>query len=50
MSLLNFEQCIIISHNNEIDLSDTDLIVTKIEDPEQHRSIISNSNVIADFT
>ena len=50
MSLLNFEQCIIISHNNEIDLSDTDLIVTKIEDPEQHRSIISNSNVIADFS
>lgn len=50
MSLLNFEQCIIISHNNEIDLSDTDLIVTKIEDSEQHRSIISNSNVIADFS
>ena len=51
MELLNFEQCIIISHNNELDISNADVLITRIEDNEHRRSIInSGANIIADFT
>ena len=50
MDILNFEQCIMISHNNELDLSNSDVIITKIEDSEHRRSILnSGANIIADF-
>ena len=50
MDILNFDQCVLISHNNEIDLSNADVIITKIEDTEHRRSIInSGANIIADF-
>ena len=51
MELLNFEQCVIISHNNELDISNADILITRIEDNEHRRSIInSGANIIADFT
>ena len=50
MDILHFDQCVLISHNNEIDLSNADVIITKIEDTEHRRSIInSGANIIADF-
>lgn len=51
MNILHFDQCIIISHNNELNLANSDLIITKLEDPEQRRVLYnSGANVIADFT
>lgn len=51
MEMLNFEQCIIISHNNELDISNADVIITRIEDNEHRRNILnSGANIIADFT
>jgi hypothetical protein len=51
MNILFFDQCFIISHNNELNLANSDLIITKLEDPEQRRVLYnSGANVIADFT
>jgi hypothetical protein len=51
MNILHFDQCVIISHNNELNLANSDLIITKLEDPEQRRVLYnSGANVIADFT
>jgi len=51
MNILHFDQCVIISHNNELNLANSDLIITKLEDPEQRRLLYnSGANVIADFT
>lgn len=35
MVQLNFHQCILISHNNELDLTNTDIILFRCEDKEQ---------------
>jgi DNA repair exonuclease SbcCD ATPase subunit len=51
MSILHFDQCFIISHNNELNLGNSDLVITKLEDPEQRRVLYnSGANIIADFT
>lgn len=51
MNILHFDQCVIISHNNELNLANSDLIITKLEEPEQRRVLYnSGANVIADFT
>ena len=50
MDILGFEQCVIISHNNELDLSACDLMITRLQNTEQYYSLInSGANVIADF-
>jgi chromosome segregation ATPase len=50
MDILGFEQCVIISHNNELDLSSCDLMITRLQNTEQYYSLInSGANVIADF-
>ena len=51
MDMLKFDQCIIISHNDELDLNNSDLIITKVED-STYRDYLLNSgaNIIADFT
>ena len=51
MDMLKFDQCIIISHNDELDLNNSDLIITKVED-SAYRDYLLNSgaNIIADFT
>ena len=49
MSLLNFSQCIIISHNNELDLSNTDMIIFRVENKENYSSLLATGcNVIFD--
>ena len=51
MDMLKFDQCIIISHNDELHLNNSDLIITKVED-SAYRDYLLNSgaNIIADFT
>ena len=51
MDMLEFDQCIIISHNDEIDLSNSDLIITRIEDESYRNYLLSSgANIIADFS
>ena len=51
MSILHFDQAIIISHNSELDLSNCDLIITRIQNIEGYRNLVnSGANIIADFT
>lgn len=47
MRMLNFEQCIIISHNNELDLSNTDIVVLKMDDREEMNML--NGNIIYNY-
>ena len=50
MQILNFDQAVIISHNVELDLSNCDLIITRLQNPEAYRTLInSGANIIADF-
>ena len=50
MDILNFHQCIIISHNNEIDLSNADMILLKIENQETLSYLnTSGSNIIYSY-
>ena len=47
MSGLGFDQCLIISHNNELDLSNTDIVVLKLESQEMIDSLYnSGGNII----
>lgn len=50
MDILDFSQCIIISHNNELDLSNSDMIIFKMEDQENYSSLLSTGgNVVFDI-
>lgn len=50
MNILKFDQCIMISHNYELDLSNCDIIITKIENSELYNSVLnSGGNIIANF-
>lgn len=50
MSILHFDQCVLISHNYELDLSNCDLIITRIQNSEIYNSILhSGANIIANF-
>lgn len=50
MDILNFHQCIIISHNNEIDLSSADMILLKIENQETLAYLnTSGANIIYSY-
>ena len=51
MDLLHFDQCFIISHNNELDLSNCDMIITRMDNVEMYNGLVgSGANIIADFT
>lgn len=51
MQSLCFEQAVIISHNTELDLTNCDLIITKLQNQESYKALInSGANIIADFT
>lgn len=51
MNMLHFNQCIIISHNNELDLSNVDMIIFKMQNEETRRSLYdSGANVIYDYS
>jgi DNA repair exonuclease SbcCD ATPase subunit len=50
MQILNFDQAVIISHNVELDLSNCDLIITRLQNVESYKALInSGANIIADF-
>ena len=50
MQILNFDQAIIISHNVELDLSNCDLIITRLQNVEAYNALLnSGANIIADF-
>lgn len=50
MSGLGFDQCLIISHNNELDLSNTDIVVLKLESQEIIDSLYnSGGNIIFSY-
>lgn len=47
IDMLNFHQCVIISHNNEIDLTQVDMMLFRIEKREELSNLLSSgSNVI----
>lgn len=47
LDILNFHQCIIISHNNEIDLGQADMILFRIDKKEELSNLLnSGANVI----
>lgn len=50
MSGLGFDQCLIISHNNELNLSNTDIVVLKLESQEMVDSLYnSGGNIIFNY-
>ena len=50
MAILNFHQCIIISHNDEIDLSNADMILFKVQNPATLGSLLnSGANIIYSY-
>lgn len=50
MYTLNFDQCIIISHNNELNLANTDIIALRLENDEMINSIYnSGGNIIYSY-
>lgn len=50
MGGLGFDQCLIISHNNELDLSNTDIVVLKLESQEMVDSLYnSGGNIIFNY-
>lgn len=50
IDILNFHQCIIISHNNEIDLSQADIMIFRIEKREELQYLInSGGNIIFNY-
>ena len=47
---LGFDQCLIISHNNELDLSNTDIIILKMESQEMIDSLYnSGGNIVFSY-
>ncbi len=47
---LGFDQCLIISHNNELDLSNTDIVILKIESQEMIDSLYnSGGNIVFSY-
>ena len=50
MNILHFDQCIMISHNYELDLTNCDLIITRIQNQEIYNTVLhSGANIIANF-
>lgn len=50
MSILNFEQCFIISHNNELNLSNVDMILFRIDNLDTYSTLLSSgANIIYDY-
>ena len=50
MSDLGFDQCLIISHNNELDLSNTDIVILKMESQEMIDSLYnSGGNIVFSY-
>ena len=50
MNDLGFDQCLIISHNNELDLSNTDIVILKMESQEMIDSLYnSGGNIIFSY-
>ena len=50
MSILNFEQCFIISHNNELNLSNIDMILFRIDNLDTYSTLLSSgANIIYDY-
>ena len=50
IDILNFHQCIIISHNNEIDLSQSDIMIFRIEKREELQYLMnSGGNIIFNY-
>lgn len=50
MNDLGFDQCLIISHNNELDLSNTDIIILKMESQEMIDSLYnSGGNIVFSY-
>lgn len=48
--ILNFHQVVLISHNTELDLTNCDLIITRLQNQEAYRALLnSGANIIADF-
>jgi hypothetical protein len=45
MRMMNFQQCIMISHNTELNMSNTDIIILKNSDP----TMVVDGNVIYDY-
>ena len=43
---LGFDQCLIISHNNELDLSNTDIVILKMESQEMIDSLYNSGGTI----
>lgn len=47
---LGFDQCLIISHNNELDLSNTDIVILKMESQEMIDSLYnSGGNIVFSY-
>lgn len=50
MNDLGFDQCLIISHNNELDLSNTDIVILKMESQEMVDSLYnSGGNIVFSY-
>lgn len=50
MNDLGFDQCLIISHNNELDLSNTDIVILKMESQEMIDSLYnSGGNIVFSY-
>jgi hypothetical protein len=50
MNDLGFDQCFIISHNNELDLSNTDIVILKMESQEMVDSLYnSGGNIVFSY-
>lgn len=50
MNDLGFDQCLIISHNNELDLSNTDIVILKMESQEMIDSLYnSGGNILFSY-
>ena len=50
IEILNFHQCIIISHNNEIDLTNADMMLFRIEKREELANLVnSGANIVFNY-
>lgn len=50
LELLHFDQCVIISHNNEIDMNQADLVVLRMNETEYANLKSNNINIIYDWS
>lgn len=48
LDILKSKQAILISHNNELNLGNADIIVMRMDDPVQYNDIVNSGNVIFD--